>query len=85
MHTGFWSGDMKERENLEDLSIDGGGIVLKWIFIKWDGGAQTGLIWLRTGTVTGCCECGNELLGFIKCREFVDCRSVIFTRRTLLH
>jgi hypothetical protein len=35
-------------------------------------GAWTGLIWLRTGTVVGFCECGNELLGFIKYREFVD-------------
>jgi hypothetical protein len=30
-------------------------IILKWIFERLDGGAQTGLIWLRTGT-------GGELL-----------------------
>jgi hypothetical protein len=25
----------------------------------------------RTGTVMGLCECDNELLGFIKCGEFL--------------
>jgi len=24
------------------------------------------------GLVAGICECGNELPGFIKCREFLD-------------
>jgi hypothetical protein len=28
-------------------------IIIKWIFKKWDGGAWTGLIWLRIGTVGG--------------------------------
>jgi len=37
MHAGFWWGDIREREHFEDLSIDG-GIVLNWIFIKWEGG-----------------------------------------------
>jgi len=30
-----------------------GRIILKWIFRKWNGGAWTGLIWLRIGTVGG--------------------------------
>jgi hypothetical protein len=29
------------------------GILLKWIFKKWDGGAWNGLIWLRIGTGGG--------------------------------
>jgi hypothetical protein len=34
--------------------------------------AWTGLILLRTGTGGRLCECGNELSGSIKCREFLD-------------
>ena len=33
MHTGFWFGNMSER----DLGVDG-RIILKWIFKKLDGG-----------------------------------------------
>jgi hypothetical protein len=29
-------------------------IILKWIFKKWDGGACTGLLWLRTGICSRC-------------------------------
>jgi hypothetical protein len=34
--------------------------------------AWTGFIWLRIGQVVGCCECGNEPSGSIKCGEFLD-------------
>jgi len=37
MYTGFWWGNLRERDNLEDLSVDG-KVILRWIF-KWcDGG-----------------------------------------------
>ena len=45
-HTGFWWGNMRETDHLEDPSIDG-RIILRWIFRKADGGAWTELIWLR--------------------------------------
>jgi hypothetical protein len=38
MHTGFWSGNLKERGHTEDLGLDG-TIILKWVFkkIEWEG------------------------------------------------
>jgi hypothetical protein len=35
LHTGFWWGDLRERDHWEDLSVDG-RIILKWLFKKWD-------------------------------------------------
>jgi hypothetical protein len=35
VHTGFWWGDLRERDHLKDLDV-GGRIILKWIF-KNDG------------------------------------------------
>ena len=48
MHTGFWWGNLRERDHLESLSIDG-RVVLKWILRKSVGRARTELSWLRIG------------------------------------
>ena len=37
-YTGFWRGNVRER----DLSVDG-KIILRWIFSKWDAG---GMDWI---------------------------------------
>jgi hypothetical protein len=37
VHTGFWCGDLWEKEILEDPRVDG-KIILRWIQRKWDGG-----------------------------------------------
>jgi len=36
-YTGFWWGNMSERDHFEDPGIDG-RIILRWIFRKWDVG-----------------------------------------------
>jgi hypothetical protein len=35
--TGFWLGNLRERDHLGDPCLDG-TIILRWIFRKWDGG-----------------------------------------------
>jgi len=63
VHTGFWWGDLRERDHLEDLRVDW-EIILQLIFKKWDGGTdKIDLAQDRTG----------ECLCSMKCREFLDC------------
>jgi hypothetical protein len=37
--TGFWWGNPRERDHLEDPGLDW-RLILKWIFNKWDGGTD---------------------------------------------
>jgi hypothetical protein len=53
VHTGFWWGNLRERDNLEDPGMDR-RVILKFTFKKWmEGDALTGLIWLRIRTGSG--------------------------------
>jgi hypothetical protein len=44
--TGFWCGNLRERDHWGDPGVDG-RIILRRIFRKWDVGVWTGLSWLR--------------------------------------
>jgi hypothetical protein len=37
VHTGFWWGNLREKDHLENLGTDK-STILKWIFKKWDWG-----------------------------------------------
>jgi hypothetical protein len=52
MYTGFWRGDLRERDHLEERGGEG-RIIFRWIFRKWDGEAWNKFIWLKIGTVGG--------------------------------
>jgi hypothetical protein len=71
VNTGFWWGDLRETDHLEDLGVNG-RVILRWIIRKWDVGH--GLNWSGSGQgqVAGTCNCGNEHSGSIKCGKFLD-------------
>jgi len=52
VYTGFWWGNLRERDHFEDASVDG-RIILRWLFRKLDVGAWTGSSWLKIGTGGG--------------------------------
>jgi len=49
VYTGFWWGNLRKGDNLEDPGIDG-RIILRWIFRKCDVGEWTESSWLWIGT-----------------------------------
>jgi hypothetical protein len=71
VQTGFWWGDVRERDKLEDLSIDGR------IYSNESSKSRMGRRGLDgsgagQGQMADTCECCNEPLGSIKCEEFLD-------------
>jgi hypothetical protein len=52
MCTGFWWGNLRERDDWGDTGVDE-RIILRCISRKWDVGVWTGSNWLRIGTCGG--------------------------------
>jgi len=52
MYTGFWWGNLRERDHLGDQGVNG-RIILRRIFRKWNVGVWAGSNWFRIGTVDG--------------------------------
>ena len=50
--TGFWWGNLRERDHWADPGVDG-RIILRWTFRKWDVVVWTRSSWLRIGTGHG--------------------------------
>ena len=50
--TRFWWGNLRERDHWEGQDVDG-RIILRWIFMNWEGVVGTGWGWLRIGTGVG--------------------------------
>ena len=69
--TGFWWGNLRERDHWRDPDVDG-RIILRWIFRKWEGAVGTGWSWLRIGTSGGHLWVRWGTFGFQKCGEFLD-------------
>ena len=69
VNTGFWWGNLKHRDHLEDLD---GRIILKCILENSDEGHGLDRFGSGQGQVAGCCECDNEPSGSIKCEGFLE-------------
>jgi hypothetical protein len=55
VHKGFWWGNLKERDHLEDPSVNE-RIILRWIFKKRDGDEGLDLSDSGEGEVVGTCK-----------------------------
>jgi hypothetical protein len=67
--TGLWKGNLKEKDHLGDLGVDG-RIILRCILNRM--GRALIIRLTEDGDMAGSCEHGNELSGSIKYREFPD-------------
>jgi hypothetical protein len=52
MHTGVWCINLKNKDYLVELGIDG-RTILTWVLVKYDGRVWPGLIWFRIERIIG--------------------------------
>jgi hypothetical protein len=64
----FWWGDLRERDNLEELNVNQ-RITLTCIFKRWDGKAWTELVWPMIETCGGLLWMRWWTIGFLKTQE----------------
>jgi len=77
-------GNLKERDNLEDLSVNG-TVILKWALKEHNGVAWSGLIWIKTQKSRGLFEHGQRILVSLNARNLLTSGGTSdFIRRTLL-
>jgi len=50
VHTGFWWRNVRERDNSQNLGVDG-NIILRWIFRKLDWGKGGAMNWMELAQV----------------------------------
>jgi len=65
VHTEFWWGNLRKRDLLEDLRVDG-RVILKRIFKEQDGDDEDWINMAHSERVLGFFEHGNEPSGSIK-------------------
>jgi len=72
-HTKFWLLNLKRRDHLEDVSIDG-KIISEWLLGKQGGKVWTGFNWLKIGTFKS-----------HKKWSLSNLMTISFSTRTLIH
>jgi hypothetical protein len=69
----FWKENVKRRDHLETAYLDTDAIIiLKWISNKYDMWVWTQFISLWIGPLADACAHGDEPLGPVKDRKFLD-------------
>jgi len=71
VYTGFWWGNLRNRDHLEDPDIDG-RIILRLIFSKWAGGVDWNDLALDRDRWRALVNAVMNLLSSKKCGECLD-------------